>query len=492
MLKPAINSSDFSVPIKVLETSDRKFVYDCGVNQIFEIDDKSARILDDYARCIASGLPVTANADADFGPEEVKETIDFFRKTRSGRKSGQPYHLQYEHSSDLKIIPRTLEFVITGQCNLSCRYCATRERYASPDGAGGIMSEETALKAVGLLRRFYDNGPLLVKFFGGEPLLGIKVIHKVMSKLSEFGIDSENMIATNGLFLDEETIDFLAEHRFLTYLSLDGPAAVHDRFRKDKHGRGTYNKVVEKLQLIQARQPEYFKEYVVFNMVVTPEHVGNYVDNVNHLLGLGVAHDQIRPTDTAPTDEACTHYNPSQIKDVRHEKSRFRKKIMNSIVSNNQSDDSSCHETYCQFKPQMTELNAKTNLLPPQSNDTVTLTDCQRYGWNIITILPDGKISACIEFSRREEFNFGDLNADELYLEKLKAFREKFRKSVMEGRCASCWAIRFCSYTGCYKIFADNLGEPGWQKHKVCNAIRDDLQDRLEDYLRLKTLTSEI
>ena len=338
MSKSVIKSPDSFAPIKVLETGGRKFVYDCGVNQIFKIDDKSAKILERYASGIESGLFKNINSNPNQEQEEAKETIAYFRKIRSARNSGQMYCIQYDHLSDLKIVPRTIEFVITGKCNLSCRYCATRERYASVNGAEDIMQEDTALKAVDLLRQFYDNGPLLIKFFGGEPLLGSEIIYKVMSKLSEFGIDTENMIATNALLLNEDTIDFLAEHRFLTYISLDGCAEAHDRYRKDKRGRGTHDKVVEKLQMIQARQPEYFKKYVVINMVVTPENVQNYDNNVNYILGMGIAHDQIRPTDTAPTHDACTHYSPSQIKDLRNEKSRIRSEITSSFICNNNND----------------------------------------------------------------------------------------------------------------------------------------------------------
>lgn len=63
-------------------------------------------------------------------------------------------------------------------------------------------------------------------------------------------------IQTNGLALDEGWADFLAEHRFLVGLSVDGDKALHDEFRVDAAGKGTWTRVQKNLALLQRRGVE--------------------------------------------------------------------------------------------------------------------------------------------------------------------------------------------------------------------------------------------
>jgi uncharacterized protein len=67
----------------------------------------------------------------------------------------------------------------------------------------------------------------------------------------------ENTLQTNGTRLDDEWAAFLAEHRFLIGLSLDGPRELHDGYRVDKGGHGTFDNVMRGLRLLQAHEVEY-------------------------------------------------------------------------------------------------------------------------------------------------------------------------------------------------------------------------------------------
>ena len=60
-----------------------------------------------------------------------------------------------------------------------------------------------------------------------------------------------NGIQTNGTLIDEEWARFLKEEQFLVGLSLDGPQTIHDLYRKDKQGQGTWRQVVEAFHLLQ-------------------------------------------------------------------------------------------------------------------------------------------------------------------------------------------------------------------------------------------------
>jgi uncharacterized protein len=147
-------------------------------------------------------------------------------------------------------------------CNLCCRYCF----YDDVSGnrsikSMGLMSQETAEK---LIRSAYEavepGGEISFAFQGGEPTLaGLNFYKKFMEaeeKYARPGIRVSHAIQTNGIVLDEEWAAFLREHQFLVGLSVDGTKDIHDLYRKDREGKGTWNRVVSVLHLLQKNQVE--------------------------------------------------------------------------------------------------------------------------------------------------------------------------------------------------------------------------------------------
>ncbi len=57
---------------------------------------------------------------------------------------------------------------------------------------------------------------------------------------------------TNGLNLNEEWTAFLRENGFLMGISLDGGRALHDRFRPDAAGKGTWDRVTDSVRMLLA------------------------------------------------------------------------------------------------------------------------------------------------------------------------------------------------------------------------------------------------
>ena len=116
------------------------------------------------------------------------------------------------------------------------------------------------------------------------------------------------------ILLNDEIIDFLAAHRFLTLISLDGFPEVHDANRTDHEGRATYSRVVQNLKRYQARHPELFPTHVAINMVVVPRFAVRFREQVEHLRSLGISPDQINPNDTTRTASPSTSYSDAQVK----------------------------------------------------------------------------------------------------------------------------------------------------------------------------------
>ena len=134
---------------------------------------------------------------------------------------------------------RMLVLSLTGACNLACRYC-----YASEQDSG-TMTWETARRAIDLAAA---GAPFILQFSGGEPLLALPLLRRIVDYVRTNRIQARMDLQTNGTLLTEETAAFLRSARIGIGVSLDGRPAVHDALRCYPDGRGTAADVVAGIQ----------------------------------------------------------------------------------------------------------------------------------------------------------------------------------------------------------------------------------------------------
>jgi uncharacterized protein len=102
----------------------------------------------------------------------------------------------------------------------------------------------------------------LVEFVwqGGEPtILGVDFYKRVVELQRPFVHQKTitNSLQTNGTLLTHEWCDFLKQDNFMVGISLDGPKEIHDRYRRDRQGNGTFDRVMQGLRLLQTHNVEY-------------------------------------------------------------------------------------------------------------------------------------------------------------------------------------------------------------------------------------------
>jgi uncharacterized protein len=146
-------------------------------------------------------------------------------------------------------------------CNLNCEYCFYLEKQVLfPAGEQHRMSDKV-LSA--FITNYITSQPTPVVEFvwqGGEPtLLGIDFFKRVIELQKPFKGQKtiSNSLQTNGTLLDAEWCQFLKKHNFMVGISLDGPKDVHDRYRRDRKGKGTFDQVMRGLKLLQEHQIDY-------------------------------------------------------------------------------------------------------------------------------------------------------------------------------------------------------------------------------------------
>lgn len=149
---------------------------------------------------------------------------------------------------------------VSSRCNMRCRYCFYADVAANRAQADyGRMTPET-LRAVLEKVLAEASCQCSIAFQGGEPTLaGLPFFRETVDlcqRLNKNRCRISFSLQTNGLLIDEEWCEFLAENRFLVGVSLDGPKEFHDENRLDTCGKGTYSRVFRALQLLRGHGVE--------------------------------------------------------------------------------------------------------------------------------------------------------------------------------------------------------------------------------------------
>ena len=141
-------------------------------------------------------------------------------------------------------------------CNLDCKYCFYLSKESLPNGPGAGSMSDTTLEL--FIRQYIEgvtSSEVVFSWQGGEPTLrGLDFFERVVAlqkKYAKPGQRIENDLQTNGVLLNEKWVAFLQEHRFLVGLSIDGPRELHDRFRVNKGGAPTFDKVMAAANLLR-------------------------------------------------------------------------------------------------------------------------------------------------------------------------------------------------------------------------------------------------
>ena len=137
---------------------------------------------------------------------------------------------------------------VSGNCNLRCTYCFYADEMRHREVASyGRMEEKTMEE---LIRRSLAEAEHQVTFAfqGGEPTLAGLPFYRQFAVFAEKyrkpGQRIQYALQTNGICIDEEWAQFLAENHFLVGLSLDGPRKLHDHYRLRPEGDGSFQRVM--------------------------------------------------------------------------------------------------------------------------------------------------------------------------------------------------------------------------------------------------------
>ena len=287
-----------------------------GYNIVLDVCSGGVHIVDDIAYDIIEMYEGKNRDDvieaayckyaADASCEEIAECYDQITQLKDDGVLFAPDTFE-PMAGELKAktagVVKALCMHVAHTCNLSCAYC-----FASQGKFGGkrdVMSFETGKRALDfLIENSGTRTNLEVDFFGGEPLMNWDVVKQLVAYArsieKEKGKNFRFTLTTNGVLVDDEVIEFANREMSNVVLSLDGRKEIHDRYRVDYAGVGSWEKIVPKFQ-------KFVKERGGKNYYMrgTFTHANpDFLKDIEKMLELGFTELSMEPVVCAPGDES--------------------------------------------------------------------------------------------------------------------------------------------------------------------------------------------
>ena len=282
--------------IEMFENNDKETVISAITEKYSDRDDISAS---DIEECYAQVLSLKEN-----GKLFVEDTFEPMAGELKRKTAG---------------VVKALCLHIAHTCNLNCSYCfASQGKY---HGDRALMSFEVGKRALDfLVENSGSRHNLEVDFFGGEPLMNFDVVKQLVAYArsieKEKGKNFRFTLTTNGVLIDDDVIDFANKECCNVVLSLDGRKEVHDRFRVDYSGNGSYDKIVPKFKELVEKRGN--KDYYMRGTFT--HHNPDFLEDIKTMLDLGFTELSMEPVVCADTDESALTYDDLPIVLEQYEK----------------------------------------------------------------------------------------------------------------------------------------------------------------------------
>ena len=311
---------------------------------------------------------------------------------------------------------------IAHTCNLNCAYCfASQGKY---HGDRAVMSYEVGKQALDfLVANSGTRRNLEVDFFGGEPLMKFEVVKQLVAYArsieKECGKNFRFTLTTNGLLIDDDVIDFANRECSNVVLSLDGRKEIHDRYRVDYAGEGSWERIVPKFQkMVEARG---HKNYY---MRGTFTHANpDFLKDIQTMLDLGFTELSMEPVVCAPGDPS--ELTEADLPIVLDQYEKLAELML-------KRDEEGRPFTFYHY---MIDLKGGPCIYK-------RISGCGS-GTEYMAVTPWGDLYPCHQFVGEEAFRLGDIWQGVTNTEKQCEFAAC--NVYARKECADCWARLYCS-----------------------------------------------
>lgn len=449
---------------KLFRSASSGYLYDTGTNKILACRDE-----------VYDLLRLLFERDVDEAIIEFtckyseKELLKSFKEIVSAMdeenvlmtKKASTFNLSSHYKDIVEILNTQVQSVnleITQECNLRCLYCIYNDHHEYKRGhSNRRMSMETAKKAIEFTRNHSSQSEFVsIGFYGGEPLERFSFISNCVKYAKDI-FDTPKLrfnITTNGTLLNEKIGKYLMQEGFTVMVSIDGPQEIHDRYRKDEAGNGSFKKTMKGLKILARYCNELKNGAISLNVVYAPPFSSRKLDEIRDYFG-GI--------EWLPQNTNITTYYPTERTVPAH--------LVSEADLNEDKDVTLwAFEKYKEASEKagtmiksLLELRFAKLIQRPvfrKPLDAYYLNGCCEPGQRKSYIAADGKIHVCEKISSFAP-TVGDVETG-FDLETIQKFYiDEYGKKSMVN-CANCWALRLCDV--CYISAIDSHGHFDMEK----------------------------
>ena len=385
--------------ISMFETNDLETIKKAVTEKYKDRDDVTEK---DIENCYAQLLEMQKN-----GQLFTSDSFEPMAGTLKARTSG---------------VVKALCLHIAHTCNLNCSYCfASQGKY---HGERALMSYEVGKRALDfLIENSGTRRNLEVDFFGGEPLMNFDVVKQLVAYARSIEKEKNKnfrfTLTTNGVLVDDDVIEFSNREMSNVVLSLDGRKEVHDRYRVDYAGNGSWEKIVPKFQkFVNARGGKNYYMRGTFTHA-NPD----FLEDIKTMLDLGFSELSMEPVVAASDD-------PSALTEA--DKPVVMKQYEDLAKLMLERDKEGKPFTFYHY---MIDLKGGPCIYK-------RISGCGS-GTEYMAVTPWGDLYPCHQFVGDEKFKLGDIWSGV----NNKKIQDEFASCNVYAReeCRDCWARLYCS-----------------------------------------------
>lgn len=385
--------------IAMFEANDRDTIISAMLEKYGNNEDITA---DDIAECYDQVVELR-DSEQLFTPDTFEEAAGMLKEKTAG-------------------VVKALCLHIAHTCNLNCSYCfASQGKY---HGERAVMSFEVGKRALDfLIENSGTRHNLEVDFFGGEPLMNFDVVKQLVAYArsieKEKGKNFRFTLTTNGVLVDDDVIEFANRECSNVVLSLDGRKEIHDRYRVDYAGNGSWDKIVPKFQkFVEARGGQNYYMRGTFTHA-NPD----FLKDIQEMLDLGFTELSMEPVVCAPGD-------PSEL--TEEDKAIVMEQYEKLAELMLERDKEGKPFTFYHY---MIDLADGPCIYK-------RISGCGS-GTEYMAVTPWGDLYPCHQFVGEEKFKLGDIYNGVKNTE----IQNEFKSCNVYARpeCRDCWARLYCS-----------------------------------------------
>jgi uncharacterized protein len=452
--------------IRQFSAGGRDYVMVVATTGIFAIDELGAKLLG-FLRNASLDLPpatvgpqVSGNRPVTF--PHLRAALSELGRMGAIRLRGVPGPSPaLAKHPPLPFPQKSLVLNVANDCNLGCSYCfAAQGDYGAPRQ---MMDETTARHSVDfLLQNSGDSESVTVVFFGGEPLMNLALIRRLVAYANEAGRKVgkrvEFSITTNATYLTPEVIEFLSDSEIGVAVSIDGPKKYHDVRRTYKSGLGSYDMIEPRvLNLLRNHKTRRVAARATLTHGVTAVEECFW-----HLKEMGFHEVGFAPVTSADRDDYAL--TPEELWEIMEAFRRLSRLYMEKAAVNE----------YLGF-------SNLSNLLSELHAGIVKTYPCGA-GLGLLGVGAKGDLYLCHRFLESPEHRLGSV-FEGVDLEKQAEFLENAHLSH-KAPCQTCWVRHICS-GGCHHEAHTRYGDLYHGNPHYCEWIRTWIDLGLECYAEI-------